>query len=290
MLDNRDPQSSLVVADGTHRAADQVESGSRRGSGDHRTIDLFCNQDRIGETTLYHPSTLMWLAGIAMLFVPMVILIDVAVARWFATDPLPREVGSMLDLMLFFSHGTGIFLILVCILMLAPRCRWHVPRLTVLAMGAGAVATIAKMFVLRPRPNVLNLDVATYDFAMLWAFDWELEQVATFTASTRAFPSGSTATATAFAVGLWVVLPRGRWLFAALCMGTFLQRLNCGAHFVSDLFGGTAIGLMWSYICFHPRLLGNIFDKMEPESDVRIKRFESGEPNRDVASDRKMAA
>ena len=132
-----------------------------------------------------------------MLTVPVVTLIDIPISRWFDSHPFPREVGSMLNLMLFFSHGTGIFLFLVGILMLAPRCRWHVPRLATLAMGSGAVATIVKMFVLRPRPQVLNLDIATYDSALLWKFDWALEQVATFTASTRAFPSGSTATATA---------------------------------------------------------------------------------------------
>jgi membrane-associated phospholipid phosphatase len=232
----------------------------------------------------------MWLAGIAMLTVPMVTLIDIPIARWFDNNPLPREVGSMLNLMLFFSHGTGIFLILIGILMLAPRCRWRIPRLATLAMGSGAVATIVKMFVLRPRPNVLNLDIGNYDLAMLWKFDWALEQVATFSASTRAFPSGSTATATALAVGLWVVLPRGRWLFATLCLGTFLQRIYCGAHFLSDLFGGTAIGLMWAYTCFHPGLLGSLFDKMEPETKVRIQMADpssTGTPEQ--ASDKRAA-
>ena len=250
-------------------------------------------RDHRTDTTIYHTGALMWLAGIAMLAVPMVMLIDITIARWFHNHPFPREVGSMLDLMLFFSHGTGIFLILVGVLTLAPRCRWHVPRLAALAMGAGAVATIAKMFVLRPRPHVLNLDIATYDLAMLWKFDWELEQVATFTASTRAFPSGSTATATALAVGLWVVLPRGRFLFATLCVGTFLQRLYCGSHFLSDVIGGTAVGLMWSYTCFHPRLLGNIFDKMEPGSTQRIKRYEREESETsetDSLAERKIAA
>ena len=251
------------------------------------------DREHHNSTTIYHTGALMWLAGITMLAVPMVMLIDISVARWFHNHPFPREVGSMLDLMLFFSHGTGIFLILVGVLMLAPRRRWHVPRLAALAMGAGAVATIAKMFVLRPRPHVLNLDIATYDLAMLWKFDWELEQVASFTASTRAFPSGSTATATALAVGLWVVLPRGRFLFATLCLGTFLQRLHCGSHFLSDVIGGTAIGLMWSYACFHPRLLGNLFDKMEPGVSERIKRYKPDAPDlqsKDENAERRIAA
>ena len=175
----------------------------------------------------------------------------------------------MLDFSVVYAHGTGVFLILVALILLAPRCRWHVPRLASLAMGGGAVATLAKMFVLRPRPNTLNLDASTYDYAWIWSFDWTLSQVANFDPSTRAFPSANLATATALTVGLWIVLPRGRWVFVALWAGTMFQRLYCGAHFLSDLFGSAAVGLGWAYVCCHPRLMGNLFDKMEPERTPR---------------------
>jgi membrane-associated phospholipid phosphatase len=141
--------------------------------------------------------------------------------------------------------------------------------LAALAIGAGAVATLAKMFVLRPRPTGLNLDVASIDSAWLWAFDWSLSQVAAFDASTRAFPSGNMATATALTVGLWMVLPKGRLLFATICAGTVMQRMVCGAHFPSDILGGAAFGLLWAYTCYHPKLLGNLFDKMQPEFEPK---------------------
>ena len=114
-----------------------------------------------------------------------------------------------------------------------------------LAMGSGALATIAKMFVLRPRPNGLNLNAASYDSAWLWAFDWNLEQVATFDAGTRAFPSGSIATAIAFTVGLWFVLPRGRWPLpvAVSCRLRSTALLRITLHERS--FGGASLGLMW---------------------------------------------
>jgi membrane-associated phospholipid phosphatase len=147
-------------------------------------------------------------------------------------------------------------------------------------MGGGAVATLAKMFVLRPRPNGLNLQGGAYDHAWLWVFDWELDQVATFDAGTRAFPSGSIATAIAFTVGLWLVFPRGRWLFAALCFGAFLQRLYSGSHFLSDLIGGAAFGLIWAYACFHPRLLGRVFDEME--TDTSLAKATYKEPQKDA--------
>ena len=214
-------------------------------------------------------SVLLCFAGMLLLSVPMVTLIDIPVARWFATDPLPREFRNALELMRVFSHGSGVFLVLFGIFLMAPQCRWHVPRLATLAIGAGAIATLAKMLVLRPRPTGLNLDVASIDSAWLWAFDWTLSQVATFDASTRAFPSGNMATAMALTVGLWAVLPRGRMLFAMICMGTVLQRLACSAHFPSDILGGAAFGLIWAFVCYHPKLLGNLFDKMQPESEPR---------------------
>ena len=233
---------------------------------DHqRTIALFPSAGA-DETTLYRPATLLWMAGVALVCVPMVTLVDVPIARWFAGDPLPRELGKALDLTEVFSHGSGVFLILVGVVLMAPRRRWQVPRLAALALGGGAAAIITKMFVLRPKPSGLNFDIATFDSAWLWAFDWSLAQVAMFDASTRAFPSANMATAVALTVGLWVVLPRGRWLFAVVCLGTMLQRLYCGAHFLSDLFGGAALGLLWAYTCFEPRLLGSLFDKMAAES------------------------
>ncbi len=215
--------------------------------------------------TLYRPMTLLWMAAFAILCVPLTTLIDVPIARWFLREPLGRELSEVLELTRVFSHGGGVFLILVGVLLLAPRRRWHVPRLAALALGGGAVATITKMFVLRPRPYGLNLDIATYESAWLWAFDWNLSRVAAFDAGTRAFPSGNMATATALTIGLWITFPRGRWLFAAVCLGTLIQRLYGGAHFLSDTVGGAALGLLWGFVCYHPKLLGNLFDKMAPE-------------------------
>lgn len=233
-------------------------------------------------------ASLMWMAGIAFLMVPITTLVDMPIARWFAQDPLPRQVGDALDLSIVYAHGSGIFCILVGVILLAPHRRWHVPRLAALAMGGGAVATMTKMFVLRPRPNTLpNLDILTYNYAWNWSFDWTFEHIAYFDASTRAFPSAYLATATAMTVGLCMVLPRGKWLFVGLCLATMMQRMYCGAHFLSDLFGSAAVGLFWAYVCHHPKLLGNVFDKMEPETMPRRRRQQfdrEGEPPKQVAA------
>lgn len=226
-------------------------------------------QQRRRAESRFKLASLLWMAGICLLTAPTATLVDVPVARWFSHNQFPNEVADALNISVLYAHGSGIFLILVSVILLAPRQRWHVPRLAALAMGASAVATLTKMFVLRPRPNTANLDLASYDFAWIWSFDWTLSQVATFETSTRSFPSAYLATATALTVGLWVVFPRGRWLFTAICAGTMLQRLHSNTHFLSDLFGSAAVGLSWAYVCYHPKLMGTLFDKMAPERPRR---------------------
>ncbi len=252
---NKDRMPSDVRTD---RGAPQVRAPHySRLNGDRR------NRPPREETRKFHLAALLWLSVISLLLVPMATLLDIPIARWCQADVLPQEIGKMLDLSLIYAHGSGIFLILVAILMMAPTKRWKMPRLATLALGSGAVATLVKMFVLRPRPNSLRLDLATNEHAWIWSFDWTLSRVAEYDAGMRAFPSGYLATATALTVGLWIVVPRGRPLFLAFCIGTMLQRMYCGSHFLSDLFGSAAVGLGWCYICYHPKLIGNVFDKME---------------------------
>ena len=153
-------------------------------------------------------ASLLWVSCITLLLVPMATLLDMPIARWFAQRPLPEIVGDVArPVHRSTPTVSGIALILVGVLLLAPRCRWHVPRLAALALGGSAVSTLAKMFVLRPRPNSLNLDSASNDYAWIWSFDWTLSMLPNFDASTRAFPSAYLATATALTVGLWVVCP-----------------------------------------------------------------------------------
>jgi membrane-associated phospholipid phosphatase len=234
----------------------------------------------------FRMASLLWMAGITMLLVPMTTLIDIPIARWFANEEsVNREVGDTLELARIYAHGSGVFLILLGIGLLAPKLRWHLPRLATLAMGGGAVATLLKMFVLRPRPNSFNLDAGHFDYAWIWSFDWSLSKIATFDAATRAFPSADVATATALTFGLCVVVPRGRIIFIALCVGTMLQRLYCNAHFLSDLCGSAAIGLAWAYVCYHPSLMGSIFDKMEVDNQRTRRRQSTPETEQPRASE-----
>ncbi|MDA8743822.1 phosphatase PAP2 family protein [Rubripirellula amarantea] len=219
----------------------------------------------VGSPDSFKMVSLLWVATITLLMVPMTTLIDVPVARWINAQEFPEWSSHLLDLSVFYSHGTGVFIVLALLIALSPKRRWYVPRLATLAVGGAVVATLTKLFILRPRPGSLYLDAANFEYAWIWQFDWTLSQVATFDPATRAFPSASLATATALTAGLWVIAPRVRWLACLLCVGTMVQRAFCGAHFTSDLFGSASVGLAWAYVCFHPSLMGAVFDRIEPD-------------------------
>jgi len=209
------------------------------------------------------PGLLLWAVVFAAFSVPLATLADIPLARWFHEDPLPGDFVRTLDLIRFYSHGSGVFFIFLSLLMLAPERRALLPRLVTMVIGASAVATVLKMFVLRLRPSQINLDLATIETAWWWRFDWTLDHVAMFDASARSFPSGNMATALALTIGLCLAVPRGRWLFVLFCGLTVMQRMQSESHFFSDVVGGAVAGLLWSYICIHPKLFGSLFDKME---------------------------
>ncbi len=209
------------------------------------------------------PGLLLWAVVFAAFSVPLATLVDIPLARWFEADPLPGDFVRTLELIRFYAHGSGVFFIFLSLFLLAPERRSLLPRLVTMVAGASAVATIGKMFVLRLRPSQINLDLATVETAWWWRFDWTLDHVAMFDASSRSFPSGNMATAIALTIGLCIATPRGRWLFVMFCGLTIMQRMQSGSHFFSDVVGGCVAGLLWSYVCVHPKLFGSLFDKME---------------------------
>ena len=215
--------------------------------------------------------SLLWMAGISLLAVGPITLVDVPIARWFANDPLPMWMRGLLDVASIYGSVLGLVAIGVLMLMSQKR-RVQIPRLIAMAAGGGAVATITKLFVLRPRPNSLPLNWTAQEHAWVWSFDPTLSQIAQFDASTRAFPSATLAMSASLTVGIWVMLPRYRKIAVALCIATMVVNMADGQHFASDMLGSAAIGMLWSYVCFHPRLMGDIFHRLEREDSRRQVR------------------
>jgi membrane-associated phospholipid phosphatase len=186
------------------------------------------------------------LAALAVVVLPW----DTAIARRCRPDAatgrslIPRDIGKFLTLAEVYSHGAGVFSIVVTLLLCDPTRRGHLPRLLAASYGSGLAANAIKMLLIaRQRPSAADLTGDSWSTFVAW-FPLLSERFATepFTRSFQSCPSAHSATAAGLTVALSVLHPRGRWWFAFLGAACLCQRVESGAHFPSDTLFGAALG------------------------------------------------
>ncbi len=167
------------------------------------------------------------------------LVVDVPLQR--ALLPV-RFQGLSTDLLFMaemFGHGLGVLLVLAVVANLDPLRRKLVPWLAACAFGGGLAADVLKLIVSRQRPRQLQLE----GLSNLETFTDFLPLISAG-AGGQSFPSAHAATAAGLAIGLTWLYPRGRTLFTLLALGVGVQRLVVGAHFLSDVLVGWAIGCL----------------------------------------------
>lgn len=172
------------------------------------------------------------------------LLIDIPVAVWARDVRLPGDLKRVIRLAEVFGFGATVVLIVVTAAAIDRRT-WRVGlRLAASALGAGIIADGVKLLVARQRPSFADLDGA----AMLDTFSTWLPAInsdalaSAYGYEWQSFPSAHSATAAGLAVGLALLYPRGRWLFAAFAALACFQRIDAQAHYLSDCLAGAAIG------------------------------------------------
>jgi membrane-associated phospholipid phosphatase len=76
-------------------------------------------------------------------------------------------------------------------------------------------------------------------------------------------PSGHAAAATALALALAALYPRGRLLFLALALCSACQRIEEGAHHPSDILAGAAVGCLVITVCVYRGSIAALLDRRE---------------------------
>jgi len=210
-------------------------------------------------------SRLPYLAALALALLALpAFALDIPLSRYVTQVNLPGDIRDLVRISEVFAHGFGVTLILITIIVLVPERRRHVLRLLACAAGSGCLALLIKNTVARRRPQSLNLQEwqgsvwSTFEGWSPW-----LSGEGTGANQLQSFPSGHTATAVGLAVGLAFLWPRGRWLFASFAALAALQRIDCGAHFLSDTLVAAALGCLIGGLCTDRRSLGKCFDRWE---------------------------
>lgn len=156
-----------------------------------------------------------------------------------------------------FGHGVGVAAIALAIFVLDPSRRWGLPRVLGCAYGAGLAANGLKMLLSRTRPNDFNFLGDVWTTFGAWLPGTSAGSIG------QSFPSAHTATAVGFAAGLAWLYPRGRWMFFIFAALTGCQRIQSGAHFLSDVLAGAALGSLIALAFLKCGLLPGWMDRLE---------------------------
>lgn len=163
--------------------------------------------------------------------------IDLPVSHWATTTVFPGSLRKFIEIGETFGHGLGVLLLVGAAYSLDPARRWALPRLMAVTYCGGLAANLAKFVVVRTRPR--GFDLATTDVwqtFLAWLPPWQRASV------NESFPSAHTATAVAFATALACLYPQSRRFLFALAALVGLQRIVSGAHYLSDVCCGAAVG------------------------------------------------
>jgi membrane-associated phospholipid phosphatase len=213
-------------------------------------------------------SGLMLAVCFLALLTPLSLLIDVPVARFCLAGNMPGDLQRVLNWSELVAHGLGIAIIAGMLCVLDPIRRRFLPRLLAGALGAGLCADAFKLITARIRPRHLELDAGVMDTFTGWLpVLFPIPNQGAFDSRWLSFPSGHTAVAVAFAIGLASIYPRGRWLFGLFAFLATFQRIESGAHYVSDTLAGAAIGAAFILLIGESRIVGRWFDRLERSCD-----------------------
>lgn len=186
--------------------------------------------------------------------------VDLPVAVWAATQPLPRELKRLLDLSEIFAHTTGVVALLAALAVIDPSRAWSwrasmspddtdfvtrprapFPRMIAATFTGGLVVDLIKLSVLRVRPRALDMAAASSAIDTFDRAAAALPQPGH--GDLMSFPSGHAAVAAGFATMLAWRYPQGSAVFAVFAALAAAQRVFSSAHYPSDVCFGAAIGI-----------------------------------------------
>jgi membrane-associated phospholipid phosphatase len=202
-----------------------------------------------------HTNRVFLVPALLLLSALIALLVDCRLSEWFI-EVCPSEIKRILHFCELFGHGFGVVEIAVLLHQLDPARRWAIPRVVCTSLAAGLVADVAKLLVERTRPYAFNLDNS-----ILESFGGWLPLITE--AKYQSFPSAHTATAVGMAMVLTWLYPQGRKLFPVLAVLVGVQRLSCGAHYLSDVLAGAALGIIIGTFFLRPSPISRQFDHWE---------------------------
>ncbi|MGA2032490.1 MAG: phosphatase PAP2 family protein [Thermoguttaceae bacterium] len=176
--------------------------------------------------------------------------VDCPLAVWCLEKKCPRIVHDLLEVCTVFGNGMGALLIVLAIQQFEAKRRRVLCWVLACALLSGLAADCLKLTIARTRPQGFQAadTIISMPAEVSMTFGGWLPGAHTESVY-QSFPSGHTATATGLALALLSIYPQGRRLFPILAMLVGCHRVECGAHFLSDVLCGAALGCLVTAGC-----------------------------------------
>jgi membrane-associated phospholipid phosphatase len=184
--------------------------------------------------------------------------VDLSVAQWVRESHklrvlhYPRDLASICEI---FGRAECVLLVAILMWRLDPLRRWAVPGVAATAVFSGLAADGVKMLIARARPH-------SFDFlGSVWSSFGPWLPLGSLGSASQSFPSAHTATAVGLAIALICIYPSARGVFCVLPLLVAYQRIDSGAHFLSDVLCGAAVACIVAVLTMQARWLNRDYSQ-----------------------------
>lgn len=195
------------------------------------------------------------------------------------TGVLAGDIRRIIQLSEIFGHGFGLAVVSYMIWILAPAKRRLFPRLIACSILPGLAVHLIKSVIARRRPGFYYpefTDSASETWLGIAPGGFPNHEYLT-----QSFPSAHAATAFGLAIAMGWIFPKGRNSFFFFAFLAAIQRVVYGAHWASDVFVGSAVGIFVASAVFNIGKVDQMFAKFEnggKSNDANIAKAEANEP------------
>lgn len=189
--------------------------------------------------------------------------VDLSLQKMATSNRPPGFVRDYFNATEAFGNGFGVAMIVLAVVVLDRTRRVQLGRLLAASLGAGIAADVIKLTIARTRPKSTDIEGLLASGASAFDTFVGFMPLASMGSSGQSFPSAHTATAVGLAAALAYAYPRGAHLFYSFAAGVAIQRVCVGAHYLSDVLAGAAVGAVWGHAVCVSGAMARRFERLE---------------------------
>lgn len=196
---------------------------------------------------------------------------DLHVSRWLHVRQGLKWLHQPLQAIEGLGDSAGVALVLITLHIVLVTRRRELLRVFFAVIAAGLAADVVKFCIARTRPrsydNEQFLAISSISETFHGWFPFLKTGSLLIDSKFQSFPSAHTATGAALAIGLTRLFPHAGWWFGVLAAGVALQRVETGAHYLSDTCFGGAVGILVGLTFHQGTSWSKWFDSFETRAD-----------------------